>query len=348
MAPRSRLPIGVVVIGRNEGDRLRLCLESVRSTVEHVVYVDSGSTDGSVALAREFGVDVVELDLSQPFTAGRGRNAGFARFEQCGQQLEFVQFVDGDCEVVSGWLETALATLRERADVAIVFGRRRERFPNASTYNRLCDMEWNTAIGFADECGGDALVRASALREVDGYNPRVIAGEDSEMCVRLRTRGWSILRVAHEMTLHDAGIARFSQWWRRTVRSGYALAERAALHGTGPLRDCVGPRRSTLFWAGALPLVIAALGTQSVLASVLLLGYPVQMWRIYRYRRRHGDEANDARHYAWFTMLAKFAQLQGFCTYYWRRWRGKDSTIIEYKAESGTTGFSSNKLQDCA
>ena len=286
-------------------------------------------------LARRMGAEVVELDASTPFTAARAHNAGFARLERDGRPLDFVQFVDGDCEIVDGWLAAAAGALRARPDLAIVFGRRRERDPDASVYNRLCDLEWNTAIGPANECGGDALVRVRAIRDVGGYNPRVIAGEDSEMCVRMRERGWKILRIADEMTLHDAGITRFRQWWKRTVRAGHALAERASLHGSGPLRDCVRQRRSTLFWAGALPILTGALCTQSMFALVLLAGYPLLAWRITRHRRRHGDNAVDARRYAIFTTLAKFPELQGLITYYLRRLRGKDSTIIEYKAETG-------------
>jgi glycosyltransferase involved in cell wall biosynthesis len=127
--------IGVVVIGRNEGERLRRCLESVRSGA--VVYVDSGSSDGSVALARSLGVEVVGLDLSSPFTAARARNAGFERLLQFDPSAEFVQFVDGDCEVAAGWLERARKEFEARSDAAVVCGRLRERFPDATVYNRL-------------------------------------------------------------------------------------------------------------------------------------------------------------------------------------------------------------------
>src|SRR5882724_8041171 len=131
--------IGVVAIGRNEGERLRRCLASVVGKVTAVVYVDSDSSDGSVALARSLGVQTVELDLSIPFTAARARNAGFARLQEVCPQVEFVQFVDGDCEVVAGWLERASQELEARPETAVVCGRRRERFPDASPYNRLCD-----------------------------------------------------------------------------------------------------------------------------------------------------------------------------------------------------------------
>ena len=177
MTPPSQAPrLGIVLIGRNEGERLRGCLESVRPHGGATVYVDSGSTDGSIALARGLGADVVELSAEQPFTAARARNAGLERLIRNDAGVELVQFVDGDCRVQEGWLEAASAVLRDRPEVAVVCGRRREAHPEASIYNRLCDMEWDTPVGEAKACGGDAMMRVDALRRVGGFNPPWIAG----------------------------------------------------------------------------------------------------------------------------------------------------------------------------
>src|ERR1700733_8869724 len=79
---RRSLPMpskfGVVVIGRNEGQRLITCLQSL-SDATAVIYVDSNSTDGSVKAAQDRNINIIELDLSVPFTAARARNAGFTR-----------------------------------------------------------------------------------------------------------------------------------------------------------------------------------------------------------------------------------------------------------------------------
>lgn len=210
--------IAAVVIGRNEGTRLRGCLESLQGQVARIVYVDSGSTDGSVEMARARGVEVVTLDMGQPFTAARARNAGLAQLRQ-GEQPDFVQFVDGDCEVRADWIGTAHGFLRDHPQVAVVCGRRRERFPEASIYNAHCDREWSTPIGEARSCGGDALMRGAALDQVGGYDPRLIAGEEPEMCVRLRAKGWKIWRLEAEMTWHDAAMTRFGQFWKRARRA---------------------------------------------------------------------------------------------------------------------------------
>ena len=165
--------LGVVAIGRNEGERLRRCLLSLARVGQGVasVYVDSGSTDGSVELARSMGVEVVELDMTRPFSAARARNAGFERLEEIAPAVEYVMFLDGDCEVADGWLDRAQAELEARPKAAVVCGRRRELFPEHSVYNRLADLEWDTPIGEAIACGGDSVIRAEAFEAVGGYRP---------------------------------------------------------------------------------------------------------------------------------------------------------------------------------
>lgn len=321
-----------MVIGRNEGARLERCLTSVVGQVECVVYVDSGSTDGSVERARDLGCEVVELDLSVPFTAARARNAGFARLRARMHEVEHVQFVDGDCEVVPGWLEAADLALRAEPGLGVVCGRRRERHPDASPYNRLCDMEWDTPVGPASFCGGDAMVRGLAFAQVGGFDPSLIAGEEPELCVRLRRAGWRIERIAHEMTLHDAAMTRFGQWWRRGVRAGHAFAEGAALHGATPERHWVREERRIWVLGAAVPaLALGAAVPSGGLSLGLLSAYPISAARVYRAARHRGYPARQAALNAAFTTLGKFAELQGAWRYWRGRWRGRRSSLIEYK-----------------
>nr|WP_207786038.1 glycosyltransferase [Altererythrobacter segetis] len=216
--------LGIVAIGRNEGERLRSCLSSIPQDTR-TVYVDSASTDDSVAIAQSLGAEVVHLHLSTPFTAARARNAGFARLAELAPKVKFVQFIDGDCELERTWLGTALDFLERNPQAAAVCGRRRERHVDASIYNRLCDDEWNTPIGEAEACGGDVMMRAEAFKGAGGYDAALIAGEEPELCARLRDRGWQIWRLDASMTVHDAAMERFSQWWKRALRSGYGYAQ---------------------------------------------------------------------------------------------------------------------------
>jgi glycosyltransferase involved in cell wall biosynthesis len=326
--------IGVVVIGRNEGNRLEACLLSVIGEGRSVVYVDSGSIDGSVALAHSLGVHVVELDLSVPFTAARARNTGFEYLLRVKPEVEFVQFVDGDCRVVEGWLESATRELVSQPDVVVVCGRRREEFPNNSIYNRLCDVEWNTPVGEAKACGGDAMMRVTAFKKVGGFNPTLIAGEEPELCVRLRRAGGKILRIDAEMTLHDAQIIRFGQWWKREIRNGHAYAEGAWLHGRSPERHWVRESLRSWFWALLLPLLtVASLSpTRGISILLLLMAYVFLAYRVYRLTHKRGHQSTDALLYAVFGVLEKYPKFLGQIQFLISKLLKRQPTLVEYKS----------------
>ena len=301
----KRPAVGAVVIGRNEGSRLETCLRSVLPSVSVVVYVDSASTDESVALARKLGAQVVELNPASPFTAARGRNAGVDRLLQLNSDLQFVQFIDGDCELQPGWIDTAVEFVNQNATTAIVCGRRRERYPEQTRYNRLCDIEWDTPVGPTKACGGDSLVRLSAFKAVGGFDSSLIAGEEPDLCFRLRVKGWNIQRVDAEMTLHDADMRHFLQWWQRNVRSGYATAE--AYHRRG--RQEPELRRNVL---------------SNVLWGVPL-GWPLWPLLWFRVCRRRGSL------YASHIVAGKVPHLIGQMKFWCNRGRGRAGELIEYK-----------------
>ncbi|WP_237858596.1 glycosyltransferase [Pseudomonas sp. PGPR81] len=321
--------IGVVVIGRNEGLRLERCLASLTGRADKVVYVDSGSTDGSVQRASALGVEVLTLDMTIPFTAARARNEGFACLQKALPAVRHVQFVDGDCEVHAGWLVTAQAFLDTHPQVAVVCGRRRERFPQHSVYNWLCDLEWDTPLGETKACGGDALMRVDAFVAVAGYRSALIAGEEPELCVRLRAAGWKVWRLAAEMTLHDAAMTRFGQWWRRSVRAGYAYAEGASLHGAPPERHWLRESRRAWVWGLGIPLLVALASIwMGLWALVLLLVYPLQMLRL---ARRGGRSARENAVQAVFLVLGKFPEMLGQMRFVLNRFTAGNPALIEYK-----------------
>lgn len=335
--------IAVVAIGRNEGQRMVRCLESaVRQVAEPaaVVYVDSGSSDGSQARARAMGVTVLELDTSSGFTAARARNAGWREAMKRIGGDGFIQFVDGDCEIVDGWMAKAVAALRDDEKLAGVAGRRRERFPEQTPYNKLCDLEWDTPVGEAAAVGGDAMFRLAALRQVDGYDPTLIAGEEPEMCLRMREHGWTLRRLDAEMTLHDAAMTHVGQWWRRAVRCGHAQAEVSTRHKTSPKRIWSRETRSTILWTLVPPM--AALLLTLLLAFMVggwwwLLGlspmglYLLLLVKVAFRRLRGGDGVRTALLYAANVTLAKFPQFVGAMRFFRNRAAGRRSALIEYK-----------------
>jgi glycosyltransferase involved in cell wall biosynthesis len=331
--------IGLVAIGRNEGDRLKRCLRSVPAGCP-VVYVDSGSTDGSVAFAEGLGMSVERLSTVGGFTAARARNAGWRRLVAEQPGLDYIQFVDGDCELAPGWLAEAERALDAEPDLCAVFGRRRERFPDASPYNALCDDEWNVPVGLVSACGGDVLFRVAALKQADGYTEDLIAGEEPDLCLRLGQKGWTLRRIDREMTLHDADIHRAGQWWLRVRRSGHAFAEHVARHGANAFPDWRRQRDSILLWGGIIPAIILLLALLALLAGSLPVGlaalalallYPAQVARIALRKWRSGASPRFALIYGLWLVLGKFAQFGGVVRYHAKRGRGGPVRLIEYK-----------------
>jgi GT2 family glycosyltransferase len=318
-APRT---LGLVAIGKNEGQRLKVCLESVAGRIAAGVYVDSGSSDGSPELARALGFDVVELDLSIPFTAARARNAGMERLALLRPDVEFVQFVDGDCEIENGWLERGLEELAGDEKLGAVCGRLRERHPDASIYNRLCDLEWDLPPGDTDACGGIAMLRVAPFREIGGFDPAILAGEEAEMYRRLRALGFKVRRLPAEMALHDVDMTRFSQWWQRQVRSGHAYAEVAGVTAGSETRLFARELRSNFIYGAALPgAMIAALGLPP-LSLGIALAYPALFLRVYRKKREEGHPERIAALYAAFIVIGKFPSAFGQAVYFWNKRRG--------------------------
>lgn len=307
---RASPDVVFVIIGRNEGERLRSCLSSVLAVSKQLVYADSASTDRSVELARSLGAVAVEVN-ARPLNAARGRNEGLLAARKHFPSAKFVQFLDGDCVLEGAWPTIARKFLEDNPDAAVVCGRRYELQPDASFYNSMADDEWNTPVGPAQACGGDSMMRIEALEEVGGFDPELMAGEEPELCARLRTLGWTVWRLGSPMTEHDANIMRFGQWWRRAVRSGFGYAQvwrRSSNHS----RPIAAPQlRSAFLWTMAVPL--AGIGAALALGRVTALlaipaAYAMQFARIARGRR--GSFGYRIRASA-LTMVAKFAEMAG-------------------------------------
>lgn len=239
------------------------------------------------------------------------------------------------------WLEAGAAELLADASLAAVFGRRREVAPQASRYNWMCDIEWAVSPGPARYFGGDVMLRAAALDQAGGYPDEMIAGEEPDLAIRLRGHGWKIACLPVEMTLHDAAITRFGQWWRRATRSGHAYAELAARHRGGEFSDYARRTRGVLFWGVVLPVVagfailLGAVAERPLIAVAggVLLCLPLAQFARLAIREWRIRPLGEALTIATFLMLSKPAQALGAARYWLARTRGRRATIIEYKGE---------------
>lgn len=326
--------LGIVIIGRNEGERLSSCFKSMASIPCSKVYVDSGSTDDSLAIAKSFNIETISLDPNRPFSAARARNEGFDRLLQLNPNIKYVQFIDGDCTLIPGWPEAASRALAEEPKRAAVIGHLIERNSDKSPYNRLCALEWRSNPGDLTNygaLGGISMMKVDVFQKLGGFNPDVIAGEDSELGVRMGLAGYKVTKLDQSMATHDANITQFGQWWKRAVRGGHAIGQRSFLNGDTSQKDCVRERNSTLLWGIGLPtlIILGLIPTQGF--SLLLLGaYALLVYRVVRFRVKQGDSLNDAWFYAKYLLLAKFANALGLLKFYVNK-LSERYEIIEYK-----------------
>lgn len=321
--------VGAVAIGRNEGERLKRCLTSLLSQVDRAVYVDSGSKDDSVAFAKGLGIDVVVLDNNAPFTAARGRNAGFDALISRGH-CDYIQFVDGDCAVEPGWIEAARTMLDADPSIGLVTGWRTELEPRRNIFHAMCEVEWHRPSGDVAVCGGDMMVRADAFRAAGGFNPGLIASEDEEFCLRLAARtGLRVHRIPRLMTRHDIRMSHLGEWWRRHLRAGHGYAEVGGLYPGHFRRE----RLRAWFYGLLMPLlaIFGAVTGHWWLVGVVTLGYGANWLRTAHGLRAGGHGWNAALHQAAYLSLSKLPALQGILLYYMRRFQGEPMHIIEYK-----------------
>ena len=114
------------------------------------------------------------------------------------------------------------------------------------------DSETKARLGKLHTAHGDVEtpVFMRGLYGVGGFNPAVIAGEEPELCVRLRQAGWKIHRLDAEMTLHDAAMTSWRQWWKREQPRAAFICREAIGTISGRKNGLAAERKSpaTLIW----------------------------------------------------------------------------------------------------
>jgi glycosyltransferase involved in cell wall biosynthesis len=332
--------ISVVVIGRNEGQRLARCLESIRQMrgfdedIE-VIYVDSASQDDSPALAASYGAEVIVLHAERP-TAALGRNAGWRI-----ARAEFVLFLDGDTILHPDFVKAAREPMLQDASIVAVWGHRREIHPETSLFNRILDLDWVYAPGFTEFCGGDVLMRRSALEEAGGYDGELIAGEEPELCRRMRANGHRVLHIDHPMTGHDMHMTRWNQYWKRAVRAGHAFAEisRRFRDSDDPSWDSDRKRNLVrgVFWMASFAIALAV-------SAIWLTILPIALWvalllvlslRSAWKARWKSKNAFTLLLYGVHSHLQQVPICIGQLRYAVDQMRGNRRALIEYKEVSG-------------
>lgn len=311
VADHNAPEVGFVVIGRNEGERLRACLRSIEPVCRTIVYVDSRSDDDSVEIARSFGTRIVELGADDFLTAASGRTAGLKVLRTSFPGCSYVHFIDGDCVLQPDWLDHALEFISKNDRAAVTCGTRFEARPDDSIYNTILNEEWNTPPGLIASCGGDALMRVSALDAVGSFRPELKSCEEPELCARLRAAGWQVWRLSIPMTEHDAAMSRLSQWWKRGTRAGFGYVQVWRLSNSSGDRLNSRELISTFFWALAVPsfAIAGSLSMRSPLPAATALG--LYMLQLSRMAAKRGLLHKSSWQRAMLFLVGKFAAAWG-------------------------------------
>lgn len=326
--------VSIVVIGRNEGRRLIDCLNSIRALdypadkIE-LIYVDSNSTDNSCAEAEQLGATVIPITEGH-LSAARGRNLGWRQARH-----ELVHFFDGDVIVHPDWLKKAVAKIGEPG-IGCVFGRLDEMRPQASIYMRVCSFDWHVPAGPWRLCGGIALFSRDMLERLGGLNEALIAGEEPELSYRLRQTGQLIWRLDEPMARHDLDMMHFGQYWKRTVRSGWAYCVVAYRCHRGPerfwIKENLVNAGEAIFW---LTLLIACILYNQwwcwiglvVLAALRVLRIA---WKV----RKRADRFSTALLYAGHCLFSRFPFFIGQLRGLWFLVTRRPAKIMEYNPAS--------------
>ena len=169
--------ISVIVIGKNEGERLEACLTSAQRALRmlsyELIYVDSHSTDDSLAIARAHGARCF-LPEETDTTAGLGRYIGTQAAHG-----EYLLFLDGDMQLQQGFVERAM--LRVAAGGCDgVCGIRTDHYMKDGKVVSVCENYFGcTQERVAPEFGGAIFLTAQALERCGGWATDTVACEEA-------------------------------------------------------------------------------------------------------------------------------------------------------------------------
>ena len=291
MKPRERAEatcrVSIIIKALNEEKRVAAAVKSALAAVEtvggEVVLADSCSTDRTIALASGFPIRIVQLAHADERCCGVGPQLGFQH-----SMGEFIYILDGDMEMLPGFLSEAVAFMQAHPEVAGVGGRIVEM--NTSSLEYLARVErglGHMQAGEVDRLDMGGLYRRSAVEDAGYFSDRNLHSyEEFDLAVRLRVQGWKLWRIGADAVRHHGHDAPAYELLMRRWRSGYVcgLGElvRAAwgqphmklvLTGVRELRLYVAV---LLWWVALLSvLAIPATGTHRLAAFSLLLAAPL-------------------------------------------------------------------------
>ena len=257
--------ISIVIIGRNEERGIAKCVAAAREAAAQIggaeiIYVDSASTDETVAVARSLDVRVVSLDSGRKLCPSLGRHAGTQAADG-----EFILFLDADTLIYKNFLPVALEYFRQHPELGGVNGRIDDTdecgilFDGVEDrFETVAEVEWLR--------GPACFYRRAALTAVGSFNPHLLVEEEAELGLRLVRSNWrlSLLPIPmarHTRCYHNQTFAGIFHSLRRDIATGrfgeiFVTAVCAFRQGFG-LKFCWLRLKTTIFFSAVMLLPIA-------------------------------------------------------------------------------------------
>ncbi|MBM1154838.1 glycosyltransferase [archaeon] len=334
--------VSVLVPAYNEEKVITRCLDSIleQDYPHFEVIVIAGGEDRTFELAQQYlkrGVAVIP----QP---RRGKayalNLGLAK-----AQGEVIVTVDADCRLPKEWLKQVVAPLVIDPDVAAVGGWSRPTNPKGILVACLYAREAYESVIRQRELvvlpGFGSAYRASALKEVGGFNERVYMLIDYEVQQRLAARGFRFLRSL-DAVLYREYARRLRDYVKQQLRWVRGMFRHSLRYERLPfltrIRIGVRPLVYTLVLIAPLALLIPAAGFLWIKllwmwGSLLYIGYALgkMVGAMFAVSKVLGDRW--LLNYLWGAVLCIFINMGIYITAFFQEivgWRERVTFDVEH------------------
>ena len=218
----SKPSVSAVVANWNGARDLEICLPTLLTQSYQpleIIVVDSGSTDGSAAVACSFGVRWIDLRSNHGLAVALNRGAEAS-------QGEFVLFLNNDMRFPEAFVETMVSSISrdptifsvdalqydwegsKKVHLATSLARKRTDNLDEQLVPGLvvCQRTHNGPTPVLMSSAANMLTRRCMFQALGGFDERLPVGyEDIELCWRAWLRGWRSIFVPDAMCWHRVG-----------------------------------------------------------------------------------------------------------------------------------------------
>lgn len=203
MSNAGKPRLSIIIKALNEEQHIAACLAAAvheaQSVDGEVILVDSLSTDNTLAIARQYPIRIVQFKKIEDRSCGAAVQLGYQYAHG-----DFIYVLDGDMVLERGFIAQALELLEADPELAGVAGKLIDKqISTVLDENRvLVSADLSQSIEM-DELEGGGLYRRTAIASVGYLAHRWLpAFEESELGIRLRSKGWHLKRLPQTAVSH--------------------------------------------------------------------------------------------------------------------------------------------------